>query len=739
MLKFVAHFSVHSMSKKIIISVLFTLIAVIILTLILLPGIVKRYAINNSKEMLGRQIEMDKFKLNYFTGMIRITNFKMFEADDQTEFVSFDTLHIDLEPFQFFANEFVMESFYMNGFEANVIQYDSTFNFDDLIAFHTHKEDTLNTDTIPSEPFHFQLSNIELNDAEFTFDDQTIDKITHLRDISFFIPFIGWNQEDKSEAGLKFAFKNEGYFESSIAVDPIEGDYEAEIIIQKLYLDAFTEYAAKYAKVNTLYGTFNSQINIKGNIKEAEKSLISGYVEILDFVMEDQQNKKFLGTKRMDCVLKEVDIDNLSFIVDTLLLTEPYVYFEMDTTSNNFAHIFEITPKSGDSIDVGEASVDTIPTKRSKSLYYAVNFIQIREGIFDYTDNITGVPFDYNLSEITLDSDSIESTSEWIDLYSQMLLNKRGTLKAEVGVNPSNPLDIKLDYVITDFQLGDINIYSRHYIGFPIVYGDMYYKSETEIKSGQLKSDNKLVIKHVELGNKKGGIHSLPLKFALFILKDRHGVINLDIPVRGDLNDPQVSVGKIIWATFKNLIIKVAAKPFDMLSGLLNVDPSDIEAIAFDYQDTTLTDKRKRQLDLLLELEQKKEGLGIELVYFNDVEIEKEVIALDEVGKMYYKKTSKDYWANEDEFIEYVRTLVPNDSLEVTKACLQIADITMIDSLTKFYTDRRYAIINNYLHSVNDSTTIRSSVSDPQAPKNAGSLPIFEVKYTMSEEEADDE
>ncbi len=727
------------MSKKIILRILIVLLSVIILILILLPGIVKRYAINNSKELLGRQIEMDKFKLNYFTGMIRITDFKMYEADDRTEFVSFDTLNIDIEPFQFFVNEFVMESFYMKGFEANVIQYDSTFNFDDLIAFHTPEKDSLNADTIPSEPFHFQLSNIEMKDAEFIFDDQTIDKITKLRDISFFIPFIGWNQEDKSEAGLKFAFKNDGYFESRINIDPIEGDYEAEITIQKLYLDAFTEYAAKYAKINTLDGIFNSQIIIEGNIKEAEKSLVSGYIEILDFMMADQQNKKFLGSKRMDCVLKEVDIDNMSFIVDTLLLTEPYVYFEMDTTSNNFFHIFEITSKSADSPEVAEGSIDTVTSESSGSLYYAVNFIQIREGILDYTDNITGIPFDYNLSEITLDSDSIESTSEWIDLYSQMLLNKRGTLKAEVGVNPSNPLDIKLDYVITDFQLGDLNIYSRHYMGFPIVYGDMYYKSKTEIMNGQLTSDNKLVIKHVELGNKKGGLYSLPLKFALFILKDRHGVINLDIPVRGDLNDPKVSVGKIIWATFKNLIIKVAAKPFDMLSGLLNVDPGDIESIAFDYQDTTLTDKRQRQLDLLLELEQKKEGLGIELVYFNDYEIEKEVIALDEVGKMYYKKTSKDYWANEDEFREFVKIIIPNDTLEVTKACLQIADLTRVDSLSKIYSENRFAIVNNYLKSVNDSTAIRSSIANPKAPKNAGSLPLFEVKYTMSEEAEEEE
>ena len=140
--------------------------------------------------------------------------------------------------------------------------------------------------------------------------------------------------------------------------------------------------------------------------------------------------------------------------------------------------------------------------------------------------------FDYYLSEIALVCDSILSNSDWVNIYSDMLLNKRGKLIAEVGFDPANPLDIILDYTITDFQLSDLNIYSRFYMGFPILYGDMYYKSHTEIISNQLTSENKLIIQNAELGDKSGGIYDLPIKFALFLLKDRRGIINLDIPVR---------------------------------------------------------------------------------------------------------------------------------------------------------------------------------------------------------------
>jgi len=116
-------------------------------------------------------------------------------------------------------------------------------------------------------------------------------------------------------------------------------------------------------------------------------------------------------------------------------------------------------------------------------------------------------------------------------------------------MDPRDPLmNLNLDVWITDFILSDLNIYSRHYLGSSILRGDMDYRSNTRIRDGQLSSENKLVIEHVEVGEKEGGLHDLPLKFALFLLKDREGVVNLDVPVRGDLKNPEVSVGKIEFA-----------------------------------------------------------------------------------------------------------------------------------------------------------------------------------------------
>ena len=59
------------MIKKIIFWTLIVLTAIIILLLILLPGIAKKYTVNHSKELTGRQIALDKLKINYFTGTVK--------------------------------------------------------------------------------------------------------------------------------------------------------------------------------------------------------------------------------------------------------------------------------------------------------------------------------------------------------------------------------------------------------------------------------------------------------------------------------------------------------------------------------------------------------------------------------------------------------------------------------------------------------------------------------------------
>ena len=152
--------------------ILSVLLLLIVLLLFFLPSIIKSYIINNSKELTGRQLQIGKLKYNYFTSTVKIYDFKLLEQNEKDVFTSFDTLLINLEPYKLISNTKALEQFYLKGLMVKAIMKDSTFNFDDLIAYHSTPEDSLNTEA--EETFKYMLSNLELKDANFLFVNKEI-------------------------------------------------------------------------------------------------------------------------------------------------------------------------------------------------------------------------------------------------------------------------------------------------------------------------------------------------------------------------------------------------------------------------------------------------------------------------------------------------------------------------------------------------------------------------------------
>lgn len=706
--------------------VLIFLLILILGLLLFLPTIIKNYAINNSKELVGRQIDIGTLKYNYFTSTIKVYNFKMFEQNERDEFTTFDTLIINIEPYRFIFNEKVVEQFYLQGLTVKTIMKDSIFNFDDLIAFHSEEPEA---ELEESESFKYDISNIELQDAHFIFDNQNVGKITDIDEFSFIIPYIGWDQEHKSSADVKFNLDNGGFIESSLNINPVDGEFDALIKVDKLFLYPFYEYVKEYAEINSIDGQLNAEIKIEGNTNDAVKSIVSGTADVENFIMTDTNDKEILASKHIHSSLEKIDYYNSSYTIDSLNFSDPYIYFEMDSITNNLYKLFKMDPEGNFTWEETESVSDSIDN--DSELYYAIDNLIVQNGVLDYSDNITGERFDYHLNKITIDSDGIISDAEWVKIYADMLLNNRGTLNAKLGYNPLDLNNLNLDLTIENFLLSDINIYSQYYTGHSILVGDFYYYSKSIITNANIVSENNLLVKNVAVENNKNGLFSLPLKFALFILKDKNGDVNLEIPVRGDLNDPEISIGKIIWNTFKKKITGAASNPVNSLATLVDVNPKDYEQLVFNYTDTIPNESHYLKLDKLLEIENKKDGLKIELIHFADSKLQQEAIAVAEMGKQFQKETNKDYLKNEKDFKHFLQTKTEMDSIEINTAANKLITASTKDSLTKSYNSKLINSVSSYLLTKNPSTKVMVKSADIKEPENVGSKSRFKITFSM--------
>lgn len=698
------------MNKKNILKWIFISIAVLlVLGWFLVPLLVKNYAIKNSKELLGRQIAIERLSFNFFTGNMHMNGFQMYEPDEQTVFVSFDTLNVNIEPYQFVFNKKVVEQFYLQGLYVNIIQQDSTFNFDDLIAFHSTEEEPVEPEDETS--FKYILSNLELKDAHFVYEDKNIDHTTDIENFSFFIPQISWDQEEKSNADIRFNFKQEGYLESSLNINPVDGQYDARIKIYHLYLNPFLKRFQEYAEVTAVEGFLDTDLMIVGNINEAEKSIVSGRTILNGFSMKDTDSKEFLAADQIICTLQEIDYYKDSYHIDTLAFAKPYLFFELDSISNNILRIFKM---DSDTIatDVSESETKEMEADSTSQsdLFYAINHLSIQAGVVDYTDNLTGQPFNYHLSEIKIETDSIFSNSDWIEFNADMLLNDRGTLKAQLGYDPIGMLDGELHISVEKFLLPDLNIYAKHYVGHTMVEGDMFYYSDSKVVNGNITSENKLLIKQPTVNNTKGGLFALPLKIALWLLKDENGDVNLNVPVRGDLNDPEIDVWKLVWSTLRNKITDTADNPVTSLAPLVGADPKELQSLDFKYTDTLLTEEHVKQLNWLVELEKQKEGLSIDLQYLVDDNLQQE--SLVDLGLE--KQTDS------------LSTQTPDSLAQVPGQDVEL--------LSKKYSSARIIGIRNYLDSIYSDTRIKTTGRDSVQPQNTGATPTFKINFSLESE-----
>ena len=522
---------------------------------------------------------------------------------------------------------------------------------------------------------------------------------------------------------------NNGHFGIDFKFDPNSSDFVADIEIENLDLSRYYVYAEQELNISSLQGMFDTRLNIKGNLNHADKAIVSGDIVMDKFAIHDLDKQKLFAMDNLVISLEEIDNFNESYIIDSISINNAFINFELLDKGTNFENLVR-TSTNQDTIS--GSAVDTTITKED-NLYYAINSFRINNSVLDFTDYTTTKKLEYHLSTINMSAKDIKSDAKWVNTHLDMLLNNRGKMNVEFGFNPLKPMDLDVDYVLEDFLLSDINIYAEMNTGYPFNYGEMFYFSNTSIRDGIIKSENKLQINDVEMGDKVKGWKSIPIKFALFLLTDKNGDVKLDVPVRGNLNNPDINIKKLAWTTFKRTIIKVVSAPIDFLSGFAKIDPNDIKALEFEYQDTILSSRISHQLDQLIKLENAKEGLKISMQYFNDIEREKDQISITETGKLFYKNTHLYYDKYPADFNKFIMQRTEKDTLILESDCRLIIGERVVDSLYQNYSNIRIGKIDDYLHTKSDSTNIRIEPLHISAPKNVNSKTIFEMKYSIDE------
>ena len=168
-----------------------------------------------------------------------------------------------------------------------------------------------------------------------------------------------------------------------------------------------------------------------------------------------------------------------------------------------------------------------------------------------------------NLSDAPDMISAINLKGHVIDRYSPVTIN--GTMNL-LGYDR----DTKLHLVFRNIELPIFNPYSGRYAGYAIAKGKLTTELTYTIQNRALKADHHIVVDQLEWGQATANKPAVPfpVRLAAALLKDSDGVIDLDVPVSGSLDDPQFRLGPIIWKVIGNIIEKAVTAPFRLIGSL---------------------------------------------------------------------------------------------------------------------------------------------------------------------------
>jgi hypothetical protein len=267
-----------------------------------------------------------------------------------------------------------------------------------------------------------------------------------------------------------------------------------------------------------------------------------------------------------------------------------------------------------------------------------ISVVKLTKAAATFRDNSVQPPVQTGISNLTgtikgLSSKQLARAD--VDLTGRV--GKMASLKIAGTINPLSE-DTFTDLTIS---LGGMDLtaqgpYSSKFVGYGLSKGKLSLDLKYRVSQKQLEAENKLVVDQLTFGEKVDSpdATSLPVMLAVALLKDRHGRIDIDLPIRGDLKDPDFKYGKAVLSVLLNLLTKIVASPFTLMGKLIpgGGDAEELQYLEFDPGAVAVVATELKKVEAIAKGLDERPGLRLEITGTADPVRDRKVLALQKLN-----------------------------------------------------------------------------------------------------------
>jgi uncharacterized protein involved in outer membrane biogenesis len=492
--------------------------------------------------------------------------------------------------------------------------------------------------TEPETPPRLVVDRLRLERGVVTLSDRSLENPANLKldEISLTADNFSTTPETSSSVALALRVNQSGHVTSqgSFVFEPLA--LKTAVEVAELQLKDLQPYISEYAKIAVAGGSLAVQGNLEVMPAANDNSWLrfAGKASLAGLAAADTLNgDDLLKWKNLRVDKLEFSSSPFALTIAEILFDDPYVKILINPDGTPNLAALARTSKT----DPDAAAAATEATEAATEQQIAIHKVSLNNGRVDFQDRSIKPSYGAKLSQL---NGSVTGLSSKPGSLAQVKLEARVDQQAPLAITGTlNPLsaepqaDIQVDF--KDFNLTPLSPYTGKYAGYKTAKGKLNLALLYQIKGNLLESSNKVFLDQFTFGEPVNSpdATSLPVTLALALLKDRSGEIYLDIPVAGDLNDPEFSVAGVVIQVVVNLIAKAATSPFALLGALIP-EGVDIQHIPFEPGRAELTEASLGKLDVVAKVLHERPGVKMDLAGQVDHQLDSAALARQQLLKL---------------------------------------------------------------------------------------------------------
>ncbi len=419
----------------------------------------------------------------------------------------------------------------------------------------------------------------------------------------------------------------------TVGVEPVVADLALKL--SELELAPFYPYISPHVQFEVVDGAVDLEGKMQYQGSPSARPLLqyAGRIALNRLVMSDPElTEEFLRVPSLAVNELELKVQPTAVSIGEIELSAPFVQATIGTDGTmNLSRVFSPPGPNADPEDSIEETSPPEPSEPAKDpLPMKIGRVRLVNAAAQFADLSLEPNVQTGIQELTGTIDGLSSAQvSKADVDLKGKVDKYAPFEVRGKINPlSKDAYTDLALLFKNVDLTAISPYAGKYAGHPITKGKLSLDLKYKIAEHLLEGENKVLVDQITMGGNTNSpdATSLPVPLALALLKDRHEKIDIDLPVRGNLNDPDFSYGRIILKALLNLLTKAVTSPFNLIGGLIEGGGDDLQFVEFTLGSQVLDEKEQEKLHSLAKALEKRPALRLEITGTADPTLDRQAL-----------------------------------------------------------------------------------------------------------------